>query len=107
MEQQPASESAVGERVVRVQLESPPVFSLRLRPLPPLLQNVCQLDMCFRKCRIQFQRLLGRSYHLWTYLPGGNSDKNCGEIVVRACQADVCRCKRRVSLYRFLEITNT
>ena len=58
---------------------------------------VRQQDMRFGKFRIELQCLPGCIDHFATHVFGWSADENCAECRTRACQADVSRCKRRVS----------
>src|SRR5262245_5745060 len=64
--------------------------------------------MCLRKRWIEFQRLAGCADHFWAHFTRrGPADARCAELVVRACQGNISRCKRRILLDRLLKVNNT
>src|SRR5437763_87194 len=78
-----------------------------MRPLPLLSLNGCQQDVRFGKVRIEFQSFLGSVHDLLAFLLHGTTDENRAEYVMRACEANVSRCKCRILPDGLFEISNT
>src|SRR5215472_5042966 len=91
--EEPSSKARVSIPVVRVQLNSAPVFSFRFRPAPLPLVNVCEQTVCLCQIRIELQRCACGAYCFCALSFRRSSVQTRVKLHIRITKPDVSRCE--------------